>query len=132
MLYTGAPWKKLVMLLHPLFQAPITPSNKRHLAGENPDGYKAVLVVGAALEPSGFSPAQVSLGGSYRSMKNCVEQQTSCGALRKKLVMWLHPHFQAPTTPPERHQVVPGRPGSWGPPWNLLVSLRKGVSQRKF
>jgi hypothetical protein len=25
---------------------------------------------------------------------------------------------------PERNQKVPGRPGSWGPPWNLLVSLR--------
>jgi hypothetical protein len=43
------------------------------------------------------------------------------------LVLWLHPLFQALTTPPERHQEinqeVPGRPGSWGPPWNLLVSL---------
>jgi hypothetical protein len=36
--------------------------------------------------------------------------------------------LQAPLTPCERHlernQNVPGRPGSWGPSWNLLVSLQ--------
>jgi hypothetical protein len=35
---------------------------------------------------------------------------------------------QALVTPSERHlernHRVPGRPGSWGPPWNLLVSLQ--------
>jgi hypothetical protein len=42
------------MLLHPLFQAPTTP---RETLGEKPGGSRAARVVGAALEPPGFSPS---------------------------------------------------------------------------
>jgi hypothetical protein len=56
------------------------------------------------------------------------------GALRKKLVIWLRPLFQASATLSERHQErnqkVPGRPPQAGPPWKLLVSLL--VSQREL
>jgi hypothetical protein len=66
-----------------------------------------------------------------------VKKLDLAGALWKKLVRWLSPLFQAPATASERHQEinqkVPEWPGSWGPPWYLLVYLlvSPGVSVRE-
>jgi hypothetical protein len=53
---SGALRKKLVMLLHPLFQLSSSRNSLQETPGEKPEGSRAARVVGAALEPSGFYP----------------------------------------------------------------------------
>jgi hypothetical protein len=55
------------MLLCPRFQAPVT-NSLRETPGEKPEGSRAARVMGAALEPSGFSP-----GVSRRELRELVK-----------------------------------------------------------
>jgi hypothetical protein len=70
---------------------------------------------------------QVSLRRSYGSLNDGFHN--SSYMLLAKFVILEESWFILFSRHPERNQEVPGQPGSWGPPWYLLVSLR--VSRKR-